>query len=268
MSGLAASMVWAGVVLLVVMVAGWLVGLLLRDVSVVDVIWGLGFVAVAWVVFAEGSGSPHRRALVAALVSVWGLRLAGHIGLRKLRSPGEDFRYRELRERKGDRFWLTSLANVFILQGVLVWVVSLPLQAAANGHAAISGLDIAGIALWATGLFFEAVGDWQLTKFKSDPSSRGRVLDHGLWRYTRHPNYFGDFCVWWGLYLIALSAGGWWSLPGPLVMSALLLRVSGKDHLERAMVNRKPGYVDYVARTSGFVPLPPRRLAPGVPKGA
>jgi steroid 5-alpha reductase family enzyme len=143
-----------------------------------------------------------------------------------------------------------SLVTVFGLQGVLVWVVSLPLQAATADH----GVVWLGVAVWGLGVAFEATGDAQLSRFKADPANRGRVMDRGLWRYTRHPNYFGDFLVWWGLYLVA---GAWWAIPGPLVMTLLLTRVSGKDHLERHM-GRRPGYADYVARTSGFVPLPPR----------
>jgi steroid 5-alpha reductase family enzyme len=141
--------------------------------------------------------------------------------------------------------------------------VSLPLQAASAQDDALGALDVVGVAVWAVGLFFEAVGDAQLARFKADPANRGRVMDRGLWRYTRHPNYFGDFLVWWGIYVIALSTGGaWWTIVSPLVMSVLLLRVSGKDRLEREMEHRRPGYRDYVARTSGFVPLPPRGSRP------
>jgi steroid 5-alpha reductase family enzyme len=238
---------------LALMLVTWTLSLLLRDVSIVDVAWGVGFVVVAWVGVAEGHGS--RRWLVAALVSVWGLRLAGYIARRKLRDRREDPRYAAWREKHGARFPLVSLFTVFLLQGVLILVVSLPVQGAKDGAPAV--VDWLGAVIWATGLFFEAAGDAQLARFKADPANRGRVMDRGLWRFTRHPNYFGDFLVWWGLYAIALSAGAWWSFPGPLVMTILLTRVSGKDHLEKSM-SKRPGYADYVARTSGFVPLPPR----------
>jgi steroid 5-alpha reductase family enzyme len=235
----------------------WLLSLRLRDVSIVDVAWGLGFVGVAWVAFATGDGDGGRRTLLAVLVTVWGLRLAGYIGARKLRHAGEDARYGAWRTRWGDRFWIVSLFNVFLLQAVLVWVVSLPVQGASAQDGGLGVLDWLGVALWAVGLFFEGVGDAQMARFKADASHRATVMDRGLWRYTRHPNYFGDFCVWWGIGLIALSSGAWWSLVGPAVVTLLLTRVSGKDHLERSMSSR-PGYAEYVARTSGFVPLPPR----------
>jgi steroid 5-alpha reductase family enzyme len=242
---------------LALLLAAWVLSLVLRDVSIVDVAWGLGFVAVAWVAFAVGDGCTGRRVLLAVLTTLWGLRLAGYIGRRKLRHPGEDPRYGAWREKWGDRFPLVSLFTVFGLQAVLVWVVSLPLQGAAASGDPLGVLDWIGVAVWAIGLACEATGDGQLARFKADPANRGRIMDRGLWRYTRHPNYFGDFTVWWGLYLIALSAGAWWTIAGPLVITLLLTRVSGKDHLERSMAER-PGYADYVARTSGFVPLPPR----------
>jgi steroid 5-alpha reductase family enzyme len=235
--------------LLVVMVGGWSVSLRLRDVSIVDVMWGPAFAVVAWIGLATEGGS--RRALLAVLVTVWGLRLGAHLLARKRRERREDPRYGEWRERHGDRFPLVSLVSVFLLQGALVWVVSLPVQAASGS---LSALAWAGVAIWAVGVGFEAIGDRQLAAFKAAPEHRGRIMDRGLWRYTRHPNYFGDFLVWWGLYL---AAGAWWTVVGPLVMTALLTRVSGKDHLERTMRDR-PGYGDYVRRTSGFFPLPPR----------
>jgi steroid 5-alpha reductase family enzyme len=232
--------------LLVVMLLGWAVSLRVRDVSIVEVMWGPAFVVVAWTAFAIEGGS--RRALLAALVTMWGLRLGAHLLLRKRRERREDPRYAAWRSRHGTRFPLVSLVTVFLLQGALVWVVSLPVQAA--GDSAVVWL---GVAVWAVGVLFEAVGDRQLAAFKADPANRGRIMDRGLWRYTRHPNYFGDFLVWWGLYL---AAGAWWTVIGPLVMTALLTRVSGKDHLERTLRDR-PGYADYIRRTSGFIPLPP-----------
>ncbi|MEA2311766.1 MAG: hypothetical protein QOE28_1734 [Solirubrobacteraceae bacterium] len=250
-------MLACAVAVLALMLVAWLVSLALRDVSIVDVVWGLGFVLAAWVAFAAGDGEGSRRVLAAVLTMVWGLRLAGYIGLRKLRHPGEDPRYAKWRSKRPDTFWIVSLSNVFLLQGVLVWVVSLPLQAVAVKGGSIGALDLAGVLLWAVGLVFEGGGDLQLARFKSDPANQGKVMDRGLWRYTRHPNYFGDFCVWWGLYAIALAAGAWWAIAAPLVMTLLLTRVSGKDHLERSMSER-PGYREYVQRTSGFVPLPPR----------
>lgn len=257
MDGLIATLALSAGAVLALLVATWLLSIKLRDVSIVDIAWGLGFVVIAWVAFATGDGDAGRRTLLAVLVTIWGLRLAGYIGRRKLRHPGEDSRYGEWRKKWGDRFWIVSLVNVFLLQAVLVWIVSLPVQGASARDADLSWLDGAGVALWAVGLFFEGVGDAQMARFKADPSNRGKVMDHGLWRLTRHPNYFGDFCVWWGIGLIALSSGAWWSLIGPAVVTLLLTRVSGKDHLERSM-SQRPSYAEYVARTSGFFPRPPR----------
>ncbi|HEX7301166.1 MAG TPA: DUF1295 domain-containing protein [Solirubrobacteraceae bacterium] len=252
------TMAVSAAALLVLMLATWALSLPLRDVSIVDVAWGVGFVVVAWIAFATGDGDSARRALMAVLTTAWGLRLAGYITWRKLRERREDPRYAELRDRHGERFRLVSLGMIFLLQGGLVWVISLPIQAASAQSDPLGPLDVVGVAFWAIGVFFETVGDAQLARFKADPAHRGRVMDRGLWRYTRHPNYFGDFMVWWGLYLIALSTGAaWWTVVSPLVMSVLLLRVSGKDRLERGMSSR-PGYAEYVRRTSGFVPLPPR----------
>ena len=262
MSDLATTMLVTAGSLAALMVAAWLLSLRLRDVSIVDSVWGLGFVLVAWISCALGGGDMGRRLLIALLVSVWGLRLAAHITLRKLREPGEDYRYARMRERHGSSFPVRSLGTIFGLQGALVWVVSLPLQGGANGGGSLGAVDVAGTALWAIGLAFEAIGDWQLARFRADPASSGRVMDRGLWRYTRHPNYFGDLTVWWGLYLIAVAGGAWWSIVGPLVMSMLLIRVSGKALLERSLRKRRPGYDEYVARTSGFFPLPPRGSAP------
>jgi steroid 5-alpha reductase family enzyme len=245
--------------LLAYMLALWLLSLPLRDVSIVDPGWGAGYVLVVWLAFAIGDGCQGRRLLLAALVSVWGLRLAGHLIARKLAAPGEDPRYARMRRRQGERFALLSLATIFLLQGALIWVVSLPIQRAAPEPDQLGALDAIGAALWAVGVFFEAVGDWQLRLFKRDPANAGKLMDRGLWRYTRHPNYFGDFLVWWGIYAIALSTGdAWWTIVGPLVMSTLLIGVSGKRLLEAHMRGR-PGYAEYVSRTSGFFPLPPRR---------
>lgn len=241
----------------VLLLATWLVSLPLRDVSIVDIVWGLGFVAVAWTAFAVGDGDAGRRLLMAVLVSAWGLRLAVHLARRNL-GKGEDFRYVRMRKHHGDRFPLVSLVTVFGLQAMLIWVVALPVTAAAARDEALGVLDWTGVALWAVGLYFEAVGDHQLARFKADPQSAGQVMDRGLWRYTRHPNYFGDFCAWWGLWLIALSAGAWWAVIGPLVMSTLLIRISGVAMLERDISKRRPGYAEYIRRTSAFFPRPPR----------
>ncbi len=242
-----------------VMVLLWLVSVRLRDASIVDPFWGTGFALVAWTGLV-GRAAGARPLLVAALTTLWGLRLSVHLLARNL-GHGEDPRYQAIRKRVGPRFPLASLVIVFLFQGLLLWLISLPLQVAmtAPAPADLTVLAGAGAALWAVGLFCEAVGDVQLTRFRADPQSRGKVLDTGLWRYTRHPNYFGDALLWWGLSGFALATGAWWALFAPALMTFLLLRVSGVTLLERTLVLRRPEYRAYVARTSAFIPWPPRR---------
>jgi steroid 5-alpha reductase family enzyme len=242
---------------------GWLLSLRLRDVSIVDVMWGPGFVLVAALSAGLGDGLWARRVLVLAMVGTWGFRLAIHIWLRN-RGKGEDYRYRAMRDRQGPRFPWLSAFTVFGLQAALLLFIAMPL-AAATGIAApgLGGLDYAGSALFAIGFLCEAIGDAQLARFRADEANRGKVCDVGLWRYSRHPNYFGDATLWWGFYLVACSVpGGAWTFAAPLVMTLLLLKVSGVALLERGLVASKPGYADYVARTSAFVPWFPRR-SPG-----
>jgi steroid 5-alpha reductase family enzyme len=237
--------------------AGWLVSLPLRDVSIVDIMWSLMFLLAAGVYTAAQAAPGPRAWLVLVLVGAWSIRLAAYIFWRN-RGHGEDFRYQQIRARNEPGFSFKSLYLVFGLQAALAWVISLPLLAATGSTAPLGWLDAAGVALWLVGMVFEAGGDWQLARFKRDPANRGKVLDTGLWRYTRHPNYFGDFCVWWGFFLIALSAGGWWSIVGPLAMSFLLLKVSGVALLEKDIGERRPAYRDYIRRTNAFFPGPPR----------
>lgn len=244
---------------LLLMTALWSVSLVLRDVSIVDVFWGAGFIVIAGVTFFLTGHSNARKLLLLGMTTVWGLRLAIHLGRRKFRTP-EDPRYQAMREKVGPRFWIVSLGVVFLLQGVIMNVVALPIVAGQLDDTTLGWIDAVGVIIWGTGLFFEAVGDWQLTRFKADPRNAGKVMDQGLWRYTRHPNYFGDFAVWWGLYLVALGASGtWWTILSPLLMSFLLLRISGVTLLEQSLRDRKPEYSDYIARTSAFFPWPPSK---------
>ncbi|MAT07015.1 MAG: hypothetical protein CL424_18430 [Acidimicrobiaceae bacterium] len=250
----------AAVAVVVVMLATWLLSLPLRNASIVDITWGLGFVVVAWSVRLQGDTNTGRQWLLVALTTIWGLRLAGYLFWRNHGEP-EDYRYRAMRKRWGDRFPIISLLTVFTLQGVLMWIVSLPVQLGQVSDTPDVGvLAYVGVALWVVGITFETVGDAQLARFKSDPANEGRVLDTGLWRYTRHPNYFGDCCVWWGIALVAAESGtGAWGIIGAVVMTVLLLRVSGVALLEKSLRKRKPDYQAYVERTSAFVPLPPKR---------
>lgn len=249
LGGLAALAVFAA--------AGWLLSLPLRNVSIVDSLWSLMFLLAAVVYLAGQSSVGPRAWLVITLVAVWSIRLAAYITWRN-HGKGEDFRYRRMRADNDPGFAFKSLYIVFGLQAALAWAISLPLLAAIGSSAPLGWLDAVGAGLWLVGMVFEAGGDWQLARFRRDPASRGKVLDTGLWRYTRHPNYFGDFCVWWGLFLIALSAGGWWSVAGPLLMSFMLLRVSGVALLEKDIGERRPDYQAYIRRTNAFFPGPPR----------
>lgn len=240
------------------MLLTWLVSLRMHDVSIVDPVWGLAFVAAVWAAFAVADGDDGRRLLLALLVTVWGVRLFGYLAWRH-GGRGEDRRYTAMRERNPDTFAVRALVTVFGLQALLVLVVSLPVQMGQIPPTPGLGvLAVVGTAVWAVGLAFESVGDAQLARFRADPANRGKVLDTGLWRYTRHPNYFGDFLVWWGLFIVAAEAGVWWTVVGPVVMSVLLVRVSGVSLLEKDISARRPGYADYVRRTSAFLPRPPR----------
>jgi steroid 5-alpha reductase family enzyme len=239
----------------------WLLSLRLGDASIVDICWGLGFTQIAITAGVLGGGYPWRKLLVTGLTVLWGLRLAGYLLWRNA-GHGEDFRYQAMRRRHGARFWIVSLYMVFGLQAGLMWIVSLPVQVAqlAPTPDHLTGLDAAGALLWALGFAFESVGDLQLARFKADPANQGRVMDGGLWRYTRHPNYFGDACVWWGLFLIALATPhGTWTVVGPALMTLFLMRVSGVALLERKLVKSRPEYQDYIRRTSAFVPWRPKR---------
>jgi len=242
------------------MVALWLVSLLLRDASVADPFWGLGFALLAAVGLVLSGPSP-RALLAAGLAVAWGLRLTVHLAIRWSRAAEEDRRYQAMRATWGATFPAVSLFTVFLLQGALLWTVSLPLQAAIalGGARALGPLDLAGATLFLTGLSFEAVADAQLARFLRDRKGRGEVMQSGLWRYTRHPNYFGDALVWWGIGLLGTAAGEPWTLVGSALMTFLLVRVSGVALLERDIARRRPGYAAYAARTSAFVPWPPRR---------
>lgn len=245
----------------VAMFALWLVSIVCRDVSIVDPFWGVGFVVVAWLAVGLNWPASPRVALITILTTIWGLRLAIYL-LRRNWGQGEDRRYAAMRVRHGKRFWWISFFTVFLLQTMLLWFVSLPIQiAAALNSATMLGLvDVSGITLWLIGFFFETISDWQLARFKSDPANSRQVMDRGLWRYTRHPNYFGDFCVWWGLFVIAAAGGAWFTIVSPLLMSLLLLKVSGVALLEGSIADRRPDYLEYRKNTSTFFPWYPTKM--------
>ncbi|NNL67850.1 MAG: DUF1295 domain-containing protein [Myxococcales bacterium] len=234
----------------------WLASLRLKDASIVDIWWGPGFAVLAVVAYLL---AERGHLLVTGLVTVWGLRLGAYLLWRNA-GQGEDPRYQAMRRHWGERFPWVSLGTVFVLQGLLQWFVALPVIVAQQRGApeSLGALAGVGVLFFGVGLFFETVGDWQLARFKADPENQGRVMDRGLWRYTRHPNYFGDFCVWWGIFLVCLeTSGAVYTIASPLVMSFLLMRVSGVPMLERSIGKRRPGYAEYQRRTNAFFPSPP-----------
>jgi steroid 5-alpha reductase family enzyme len=237
-------------------IATWMVSVVRRDVSIVDSLWSILFLA-ATITYIYVSPSSPRDTLLLALVAAWALRLAIYLTARNWAQP-EDHRYQKIRARNQPNFAFKSLYLVFLLQGLLAWIVSLPLLASALSAQPLMWLDYIGVGIVVFGTLFESIADWQLSRFKADVNNKGRVLNTGLWRYTRHPNYFGEFCVWWGFYLIAVAAGGWWALPGPLLMSVLLLKVSGVSLLEKDIGERRPAYRDYILSTNAFIPGPPK----------
>ena len=239
----------------------WLVSLRLRDASIIDIWWGPGIALQAGIAFMLAAGAGTRSLLLLSMALAWGLRLGAYLLWRNA-GHGEDPRYQAMRRHWGPRFPWVSLATVFGLQGLLQWAVSLPVQVGliAPATSPLGALDGFGVALFALGLGFESVGDFQLARWKADPANAGRVLDSGLWRYTRHPNYFGDALAHWGMFAVALATpAAVFAIVGPALMTFLLLRVSGVTLLERSIGRRRPAYADYQRRTSAFLPLPPRR---------
>jgi len=243
----------AGAAVALFAVAAWVVSVVRRDVSIVDSLWSLLFLLALLTYLAVIDAAGPRSVLVTVMVAVWALRLSLYITFRNYGEP-EDRRYQAIRRNNEPHFWFKSVYIVFLLQGFLAWVICLPALAAVSGQTAPGPLDFLGLALWLVGMYFEVLGDWQLARFRRAKRETGAVLDTGLWRYTRHPNYFGEALLWWGIYLIALSAGAWWTVFAPLLMTFLLLRVSGVALLEKDIAERRPAYRDYVRRTNAFFP--------------
>lgn len=235
----------------------WIVSLFKGDASIVDSLWSLIFLSLCATWFFAYDYTTSRSVIVFALVAVWALRLSAYITWRNW-GEGEDARYQAMRRKHSPNFAVKSLFIVFLLQGFLAWIIALPLLTAVTGSRPLNLFDALAGALVLFGILFETIADAQLAAFKARPDTRGRVMDKGLWRYTRHPNYFGEACVWWGFYLFALAAGGWWSILSPLLMTFLLLRVSGVVLLEKDIVERRPAYRDYIDRTNAFFPGIPR----------
>ncbi len=239
----------------------WIVSLRIRDVSIVDIVWGAAGAMLAITTFFMTDGDPARKLLVVGMTVLWGGRLSLHIGVRS-RGKGEDFRYAAMRARAPLTFPRRSLVTVFLLQALLIWAISLPAQIAQFSPTprGLTLLDFLGLGVWSVGWLMEAVADAQLRVFLSDASNKGKVMNQGLWRYSRHPNYFGDSLIWWGIFLVAAATPlGWLTLFGPLLMTYFLMRVSGVPMLEEALAERREGYREYMEETSPFVPWPPKK---------
>jgi steroid 5-alpha reductase family enzyme len=250
-------------IIMIAMAGLWLYSIRIRDVSFIDAFWAFGMVILAVSTFLQVSGDPARQWLLTGLCLLWGLRLSTHL-FSRWRAHGEDPRYKKIlghaMEKNGWSFGKAALIMVFAMQGPMLFIVCLPVQLGQVSTEPVGMLAGIGALIAIIGILFETIGDQQLNRHRNDPAMAGKVLDTGLWRYTRHPNYFGDTCVWWGLYLIAAEASpGWWALPGPLLLTWLLTRLSGVPMLERSLKKTRPGYEDYVLRTSAFFPLPPKR---------
>ncbi len=247
----------------VMMIIGWIISLIFRNVTVVDSLWGLGFVLIVWVTVALSDGYRPRALLIAALVTIWGLRLSLYLTQRN-RGKGEDPRYGEWRRQSGDKFWIVSLFKVFLLQAAVMWCISLVLQYGQMSPAPVhlTVLDALGVIVWTTGFLFESIGDRQLARFKSNPANKGRVMDRGLWAYSRHPNYFGEFLMWWGLFLVTLATpASWWTVISPAIVTVVLLKMTGIPLTEKSITRTRPQYEEYIERTSAFIPWFPQKGA-------
>ena len=234
----------------------WAISLIVKDASIVDSFWGLGFVVLAWFYHFKITDNQNFRSLVlCTLTTLWGVRLAWHIFTRN-HGHGEDYRYQEMRKQHGENFWWVSFLRVFILQGFLLWIIAVPLLIGQTSNENnLQLFDYLGIMLWLIGFSFEAIGDWQLVQFKKNPKNKGKVMDRGLWKYTRHPNYFGDALLWWGYFLFTFVVEGYWTIFSPIIMTFLLMKVSGVALLEQKLSETKPEYKEYAERTSAFFPM-------------
>ncbi len=248
-------------VIMILMTTLWIVSVFIKNVSIVDAFWGFGFVVAGLFYFFKTDGLETRKIILLTLLIIWGLRLSIYLAWRNW-GKGEDFRYQKFRKDYGEhRYWWISFFQTFLLQGVLMWLISAPLlgaqYAATNYQLGI--FDLAAMIIWVTGFLFEAGGDFQLSRFKSNPSNKGKVLDRGFWKYTRHPNYFGDSAIWWAYGLFSVAAGSYLPLFSSLLMTILILKVSGVALLERSLKNNRPEYSSYIQKTSSFIPWFPKK---------
>ena len=253
--------VQASLIIFVLVTLLWIWSVIIKNVSIVDIFWGLGFVVVnAFYVFISGELNA-RKILILALVSLWGLRLAIYLAWRNI-GKGEDFRYQEFRRNYGPkRYWWFSYFQTFLLQGALIIIVSLPLLGihSSTSSGDLKVLDYIGITIWLIGFAFEAGGDFQLSRFKRDVANKGKVLNKGFWKYTRHPNYFGDAAVWWAYAIFSIAAGSYWQIIGSIIMTFLIIKISGVALLEKTLNDTKPQYREYIQKTSSFFPRFPKK---------
>jgi steroid 5-alpha reductase family enzyme len=243
------------------MIMGWLISLRKHNVNVVDSLWGAGFVLIAWLTIWMSEVHTARSLLLATLASIWGVRLSVYLTWRN-HGKDEDSRYGAWRREYGQRFWIVSLFNVFLIQAVFMWIIALGMQYGQMAAApqTLTWLDYLGTAMWTVGFVFEAVGDWQLARFKSDPANQGRVMNKGLWAYTRHPNYFGEMLIWWGIYFVVLATpGSLWTIISPLLITITLLKITGVSLTEKTILEKRPEYREYIRNTSAIIPWFPKR---------
>ena len=246
--------------LLVLMTIVWVVSLRLRDASIVDIVWGPAIALTTWIYMLNAVTTTDRQFVVVGLIHLWAIRLVTHLARRNWGQP-EDKRYQNMRKKRGPSFRWTSLVIVFWLQAGIAWLISFPLLVSiqASSTTPLNWLDGLGLTLFSVGLIFETVADWQLVHFQAKPLNAGCVCDRGLWRYTRHPNYFGEALLWWGVWCFAaMSIGALWTIVSPILLTTLLLKVSGVSLLEQTLTDTKPAYSDYIARTSAFLPWFPK----------
>lgn len=242
------------------MIIGWFISLIIKNVTVVDSMWGLGFVMITWTTFFLADGFLVRKLLIAFLVTFWGLRLSIYLTWRNW-GKIEDPRYGSWREKSGKHFWIVSLFKVFLLQALFLWAISISIQYGMSSKIPekTTWLDLFGLIIWVVGFTFESVSDWQLARFKSNPENKYKVMDRGLWAYTRHPNYFGECLIWWGIFFISFSVPkSWWIIISPLIITGVLLKMTGIPLTEKTIVNHRPGYKEYIQRTSAFIPWFPK----------
>lgn len=249
------------IVIMVLMTTLWIVSIFLKNVSIIDSFWGIAFILAAISYYLTTEGHSTRKELVVGLVIIWGLRLSIYLGIRNWNKP-EDYRYQEFRKKYGaNRYWWFSFFQVFLLQGILSWLISIPLLAAMfyMPSSSLYYIDYIALILWSIGFIFEAGGDYQLMKFKKDVTNKGKLLQTGFWKYTRHPNYFGDAMVWWGFGLFSIAVGSYLPILGSVLMTWLIIKISGVAMLEKTLKNSKPHYKEYIRRTNAFFPWFPKK---------